>query len=53
MEQGIFSESKISTSIGNYLFEYAELMVNRQVIERCYGEFNQFIQEITVMSMEV
>lgn len=42
------SPSVYATSIGNYLFEYAELMVNRQVIERCYGEFNQFIQEITV-----
>ena len=40
--------SVYATSIGNYLFEYAELMINRQVIERYYGEFNQLVQEITV-----
>jgi len=40
--------SVYATSIGNYLFEYAELMINRQVVERYYGEFNQFVQEITV-----
>jgi hypothetical protein len=42
------SPSVYATSIGNYLFEYAELMINRQVIERYYGEFNQLVQEITV-----
>lgn len=38
--------STYATSIGNYLIEYAELLVDRKVIERYYGEFNEMIQEI-------
>jgi hypothetical protein len=35
-----------ATSVGNYLIEYAELLVDRKVIERYYGEFNEMIQEV-------
>ena len=38
--------STYATSIGNYLIEYAELLVDRKVVERYYGEFNEMIQEI-------
>ena len=38
--------SSYATSIGNYLIEYAELLVDRKVIERYYGEFNEMMQEI-------
>lgn len=40
------SVSTYATSIGNYLIEYAELLVDRKVVERYYGEFNEMIQEI-------
>ena len=40
--------SVYATSIGNYLFEYVELLINREVVERCYGDFSQVMQEITV-----
>jgi hypothetical protein len=38
--------STYATSVGNYLIEYAELLVDRKVIERYYGEFNEMMQEI-------
>ena len=38
--------STYATSIGNYLIEYAELLIDRKVIERYYGEFNEMMQEI-------
>ena len=38
--------STYATSVGNYLIEYAELLVDRKVIERYYGEFNEMTQEI-------
>jgi hypothetical protein len=40
------SVSTYATSIGNYLIEYAELLIDRKVIERYYGEFNEMMQEI-------
>ena len=40
------SVSTYATSVGNYLIEYAELLVDRKVIERYYGEFNEMMQEI-------
>jgi len=33
-------------SIGNYIIEYAELLIDRKCIERYYGEFNELMQEI-------
>jgi hypothetical protein len=38
--------STYATSIGNYLIEYAELLIDKKVIERYYGEFNEMMQEI-------
>ena len=40
------SVSTYATSIGNYLIEYAELLIDKKVIERYYGEFNEMMQEI-------
>lgn len=37
-----------ATSIGNFLIEYAELLIDKKVIERYYGEFNEMMQEIAV-----
>lgn len=37
-----------ATSIGNYIIEYAEILVNKSVIERYYGEFNEMMQEIAI-----
>ena len=33
-------------SVGNFLFEYAELLIDRKCIERYYGEFNELMQEV-------
>jgi hypothetical protein len=40
------SVSTYATSVGNYLIEYAELLIDKKVIERYYGEFNEMMQEI-------
>jgi hypothetical protein len=37
-----------ASSLGNYLIEYVELLVDRRVIERYYGEFNEMAQEISI-----
>lgn len=33
-------------SVGNYIIEYAELLIDRKCIERYYGEFNELMQEV-------
>lgn len=35
-----------ATSVGNFLIEYAELLIDKKVIERYYGEFNEMMQEV-------
>ncbi len=35
-------------SIGNYIIEYAELLIDRKCIERYYGEFNELMQEVAM-----
>jgi hypothetical protein len=37
-----------ASSIGNFLIEYAELLIDKKVIERYYGEFNEMMQEIAL-----
>jgi len=37
-----------ATSIGNYIIEYAEILVDKKVVERYYGEFNEMIQEVAI-----
>lgn len=33
-------------SAGNYMIEYAELLIDRKSIERYYGEYNELMQEV-------
>ena len=33
-------------SVGNFMIEYAELLVDRKSIERYYGEYNELMQEV-------
>jgi Large eukaryotic DNA virus major capsid protein/Major capsid protein N-terminus len=33
-------------SVGNYMIEYAELLIDRKCIERYYGEYNELMQEV-------
>ena len=38
--------STYADSIGNYIIEYAELLIDRKCIERYYGEYNELMQEV-------
>lgn len=38
--------SAYADSIGNYIVEYAELLIDRKCIERYYGEYNELMQEV-------
>jgi hypothetical protein len=40
--------STYADSIGNYIIEYAELLVDRRCIERYYGEYNELMQEVAI-----
>ena len=42
------SQTFYATSIGNYLFEYVELLLNGVTVEKCYGEFIEMMEEIEV-----
>lgn len=38
--------STYADSIGNYIIDYAELLIDRKCIERYYGEYNELMQEV-------